>query len=111
MRPLLLAAALLAVIGACVNPNPVKVTFGADAQGLDGFLCKDKDNQMLLDRLRPAYGDAGVSGPDAGVARASLVTDFVTVSGLQSCRTSELIDWCKTHPCAPRSRRPWSTSS
>jgi hypothetical protein len=95
MKRVLPAAALL--IFACVDHRTVEVTFGDDGEGLDGFLCQDSNDVMLLDRLEP---DGGAS-VDGGLEPASLVTDFLRLGGVPSCRSSQLIEWCKTHTCAP----------
>lgn len=102
MRALVFAVGAVAFVGCLVEPHPVKLTFGSNSQGLDGFLCKDTQGKYTLDRLQPAYADGGTYGPDAGLAHASLVTDFVQVGNFQSCRTSELIENCKTpKKCSP----------
>lgn len=87
--------ATLAVAG-CTNQKEVKLTFGETGEGLDGFICKDSEGDAgvyLLDRLAIA---------DGGVLKACLVTDFVVLGGTpDGCRPSQLIKWCKDHPCAP----------
>lgn len=74
---------------ACVQSRSVGLTFGADGEGLDGFLCADDAGVRVLDRL----------GADAGTAPASLVVDFITLGGVPGCRASQLISWCSTHDC------------
>jgi hypothetical protein len=95
MKRVLPAAAL--VIFACVDHRTVSLTFGDQGEGLDGFLCKDSNNTFVLDRLEP---DSGTS-VDGGMEPASLVTDFIRLSGVPGCRASQLIEWCSTHTCAP----------
>jgi hypothetical protein len=83
--PLLLAAA-------CAQHRETTVTFGSTGEGLDGFLCRDSSNTMLLDRL----------GTDAGTASASVIVDIVGIeNGQPGCRTAQLIKWCSEHTCAP----------
>ncbi len=89
MRVLTLAAL---VLSGCVEPKLVKLTFGTNGEGLDGFVCKDESGNYLLDRL---------SAADGGIIKASLVTDFVKLGGLPGCRTGQLISWCGSHTCAP----------
>ena len=82
-------------VAACNVQKDVKVTFGETGEGLDGFMCKDDNKLLLLERLAPS---------DGGTYRttASLVTDFITLGGLpDGCRSSQLIKWCATHACAP----------
>jgi hypothetical protein len=87
--PLLLAAA-------CAQYREVTVTFGDTGEGLDGFLCRDTNSMLLLDRL----------GADAGTSPASLVTDIVGIeNGQPGCRTGQLIKWCSAHACGPMPRR------
>ena len=80
----------------CAQQKEVKLTFGDTGEGLDGFLCRDEGpdgGAMLLERL---------AAQDGGVIPASLVTDFVALSGVpDGCRTGQLIKWCATHQCAP----------
>lgn len=94
MRRVLPAAALL--VFACVDHRSVGLTFGDDGEGLDGFLCKDSSNAYVLDRLEPDGGFV-----DGGLEPASLVTDFLRLGGVPSCRASQLVEWCSTHTCAP----------
>jgi hypothetical protein len=61
------AALLLALVAAaCVENRSVSLTFGTDGEGLDGFMCKDRTETLLLSRLPPS-------------GQASLVVDFVTL--------------------------------
>jgi hypothetical protein len=83
--------ALLILLASCIQYREIGANFGEAGEGLDGFLCKDPAGKMLLDRL----------GPDAGLAPASLVTDFIDMQGLPGCRTGQLIRWCGTHSCKP----------
>jgi hypothetical protein len=96
----------LLLLAACVIPESVHVTFGDNGEGLDGFLCKDKTGMQVLDRMEASAGvDGGVLGADGGVdapggvGHAALITDFLTLSGVPGCRTSQLIDWCSSHDC------------
>ncbi|MDP1825561.1 MAG: hypothetical protein Q8L48_20040 [Archangium sp.] len=82
-----LVAALL-LLCSCVETRSVSLTFGDEGEGLDGFLCKDSAQNLLLSRL-PADG------------RASLVIDFVRLGGVPGCRTGQLVKWCATHDCVP----------
>ncbi len=82
-------ACLLWVLAGCVETRSVAVTFGAEGEGLDGFLCKDRSTDAgvpLLERL-PTDG------------RASLVVDFIRLGGVPGCRTGQLVKWCATHRC------------
>ena len=85
MRWLSLAALVLL---SCVPTRTVTVSFGESGEGLDGFLCKDDTGKALLSRL-----------PDDGAA--SLVFDFIALSGVPGCRTGQLLQWCKDRHCAP----------
>lgn len=80
---------LLALLAGCAPTNVVQLTFGENGEGLDGFMCKDQNNQSLLKRL-------------PGDGAASLVFDFIELNGVPGCRTGQLIEWCKTHNCIPR---------
>lgn len=100
MRSIAAAAAVLFVAASCEPVNTLKVTFGDESEGLDGFLCKDTGGQYILERVRPTYEDGGTYGPDAGVAPASFVTDFIVTNGVQDCRTSQLIKECKKKDCS-----------
>lgn len=84
------AAGLLLVLcgAACVPTRTVTVSFGESGEGLDGFLCKDDSGSYLLSRLPPD-------------GAASLVFDFVSLSGVPGCRTGQLLQWCKDRHCAP----------
>jgi hypothetical protein len=82
------AALLLAVCAAaCVENRSVSLTFGTDGEGLDGFMCKDPAETLLLSRLPPS-------------GQASLVVDFVTLGGVPGCRTGQLVKWCASHDCS-----------
>lgn len=89
-RALLLLAAF--ALSACTQTRSVSMTFGADGEGLDGFLCKDPSGKFLLDRLQQ---------PDGGTSPTSLVVDFVRLGGVPGCRTGQLMKWCSTHDCVP----------
>lgn len=82
-RALLLAVSL----AGCVETRTVALTFGPEAEGLDGFMCRDATGQQLIGR--------------APAGRASLVLDFVALGGVPGCRTGQMISWCKEHTCAP----------
>lgn len=84
-RPLLLAIAL--TLSACVETRSVALTFGADGEGLDGFMCKDTSGTLLLSRV-PSDG------------QASIVIDFVKLGGVPGCRTGQLVKWCTSHDCS-----------
>jgi hypothetical protein len=86
------AVAFGLVLGACVETRTVSVTFGAEGEGLDGFLCSDAAKQPLLKRLVE---------PDGGVGPTSLVVDFVRLGGVPGCRTGQLVKWCAAHDCRP----------
>jgi hypothetical protein len=77
---------------ACVQYREVGVDFGKNADGLAGFLCRDTDGGMMLDRL----------GGDGGLQTASLVTEIVGIeNGQPGCRTGQLLEWCDEHECKP----------
>lgn len=80
---------LLGLLAGCAPTRTVELTFGENGEGLDGFMCKDSSDALLLDRLPP--GGAG-----------SLVFDFIELQGVPGCRTGQLIEWCKTRNCIPR---------
>lgn len=85
------------LLAACVQYREVSVNFGKTGKGLDGFLCKELDGGMLLDR----------EGADGGLQPASIVTDIVGIeNGQPGCRTGQLIEWCSEpgRTCAPMSR-------
>jgi hypothetical protein len=82
-------AILFAVLAACAPTRTVSLTFGEDGEGLDGFMCKDSNDALLLSRI-PTNG------------AASLVFDFIELQGVPGCRTGQLIEWCKTRNCIPR---------
>ncbi len=81
-----LALALLA--GGCDEVRQVRMSFGEEGEGLDGFLCReDESNAYLLERAQPRAG------------AASLVVDFIELEGAPGCRSGQLIRWCATHDC------------
>ncbi|MGV3625501.1 MAG: hypothetical protein ACO1OB_32115 [Archangium sp.] len=85
MRSLTLCALLMS----CAPTNTVQLTFGEAGEGLDGFMCKDKDDRLLLERV-----------PEDRMA--SLVFDFIDLKGVPGCRTGQLVEWCRTRNCVPR---------
>jgi hypothetical protein len=85
MKRALLCLALAALTG-CAPVRSVALTFGSEGEGLDGFMCKDNANTMLLSRLPPSR-------------KASLVIDFIRLGGVPGCRTGQLMKWCTTHEC------------
>lgn len=95
MRPFILCALLVS----CAPTNTVQLTFGTNGEGLDGFMCRDQNDRLLLERL-PENGEA------------SLVFDFIDLKGVPGCRTGQLVEWCKTRNCVPRPEgrtcAPWS---
>jgi hypothetical protein len=81
-------ALLLLLLSSCVETRSVALTFGSEGEGLDGFMCKDSSDTLLLSRLPPD-------------GAASLVVDFVRLGGVPGCRTGQLVKWCSTHECVP----------
>ena len=82
---------LLAVLlCACPEVRHVSVTFGAEGEGLDGFMCKDAAGKLLLERLNDAGG---------GAKPACLVYDFLDLGGVPGCRSGQLVQWCAVHAC------------
>ncbi|MFZ5442865.1 MAG: hypothetical protein ACOZQL_22860 [Myxococcota bacterium] len=84
----LLTLLCVASLAGCVQTRTVAVSFGANGEGLDGFLCEDTSGQRLISRAPPG-------------GMVSLVVDFVTLGGVPGCRTGQLMEWCKTHDCRP----------
>lgn len=81
-----MALALL-LAGCSEEVRQVRMSFGEEGEGLDGFLCReDEGNAFLLERA---------SSPGA----ASLVVDFIELEGAPGCRSGQLIQWCATHDC------------
>lgn len=78
------ALPLVLLVAACTY-REVSITFGKTGEGLSGFICREPDGGMLLDRL----------GADGGTQTASLVTDIVDIdNGQPGCRTGQLLEWC-----------------
>ncbi|MCK8502308.1 MULTISPECIES: hypothetical protein [Myxococcus] len=75
----------------CNEVRQVRLTFGAEGEGLDGFLCREDDGAYLLSRALPAGG---------GDVPSSLVIDFIRLGGLPGCRSGQLVSWCAEHDCA-----------
>ncbi len=93
-------AFLLLSLAACPQYRTADLNFGTEGEGLDGFLCKNKDDSYVLDRL----------GTTSGVASASIVADLVGLeNGQPGCRTGQLIKWCARgdggHDCRPLPKR------
>ncbi|MCA3012643.1 MAG: hypothetical protein INH41_09625 [Myxococcaceae bacterium] len=86
------AAWLVVALAACTVQRQVSLTFGAEGEGLDGFMCRDPQGQLLLDRARDG---------DGGVQAAALVFDFVRLGGVPGCRTGQLVKWCASRECRP----------
>jgi hypothetical protein len=92
LKRLMLGGALaLALLTACNEVRQVRLTFGEEGEGLDGFLCREVDGSYLLSRAVP---------PSGGEVPSSLVIDFVRLGGLPGCRSGQLIRWCADHDCA-----------
>ncbi|WIG98003.1 hypothetical protein [Myxococcus sp. SDU36] len=81
----------LVLLTGCNDVRQVRLTFGAEGEGLDGFLCREDDGDYVLSRAVPAGG---------GAVPASLVIDFVRLGGLPGCRSGQLVSWCADHDCA-----------
>lgn len=81
----------LALLTGCNEVRQVRLTFGAEGEGLDGFLCREDDGTYLLSRAAPAGGEP---------VPTSLVIDFVRLGGLPGCRSGQLVSWCADHDCA-----------
>lgn len=80
--------ALALLVGGCDEVRQVKMSFGEEGEGLDGFLCReDASDAYLLERSRPQDG------------ASSLVVDFIELEGAPGCRSGQLIQWCATHDC------------
>lgn len=80
---------LLLLLASCAPTRTVQLTFGESGEGLDGFMCRDQNDALLLKR---AHEDGA----------ASLVFDFIELKGVPGCRTGQLVSWCRTHECKPR---------
>jgi len=91
LRRLVLGALALALLAGCHEVRQVRLTFGEEGEGLDGFLCREDDGSYLL---------TGAVPPGGGPVPASLVIDFVRLGGLPGCRSGQLIRWCTDHDCA-----------
>ncbi len=95
------ALLLLLSLAACPQYRTADLNFGETGEGLDGFLCKDKDGMSyMLDRL----------GTSPGFASVSIVADLVSLeNGQPGCRTGQLIKWCAPtdggHDCRPLQKR------
>jgi hypothetical protein len=81
----------LALLASCDEVRQVRLTFGEEGEGLDGFLCREPDGSYLLSHAVP---------PSGGAVPSSLVIDFVRLGGLPGCRSGQLIHWCADHDCA-----------
>lgn len=88
--PLTLTLASL-VVASCTESRRVGVTFGAEGEGLDGFMCRDKAGSELLDRL---------VDPSGAVRPANLVVDLIRLGGVPGCRSGQLVKWCAVHECS-----------
>ena len=82
-------ALLALLLAGCVPTRTVSLTFGSEGEGLDGFMCRDANDELLLSRLPPSR-------------EGSLVFDFIELHGVPGCRTGQLIEWCKSRDCIPR---------
>ncbi|MBN1204082.1 MAG: hypothetical protein JXB05_04050 [Myxococcaceae bacterium] len=82
---------VLALLTGCNEVRQVRLTFGEEGEGLDGFLCREDDGAYLLSRAVPSGG---------GPVPSSLVIDFVRLGGLPGCRSGQLIQWCADHDCS-----------
>ncbi|WP_224367317.1 hypothetical protein [Hyalangium versicolor] len=92
MREFILEGLLaLMLLTGCNEVRQVRLTFGEEGEGLDGFLCREDDGTYLLSRAVPAGG---------GTVPSSLVIDFVRLGGLPGCRSGQLIRWCADHDCS-----------
>lgn len=92
MKGLVLEGLLaLMLLTGCNEVRQVRLTFGAEGEGLDGFLCREDDGAYLLSRAVPAGG---------GAVPSSLVIDFVRLGGVPGCRSGQLIRWCADHDCS-----------
>jgi hypothetical protein len=80
----------LMLLTGCDEVRQVRLTFGDEGEGLDGFLCREDDGAYLLSGAVPAGG---------GQVPSSLVIDFVRLGGLPGCRSGQIIRWCADHPC------------
>lgn len=94
---LLLTLALLVSVfvpGCEERTNRIRLGFGEDGEGLDGFLCTDATGAPLLAR---ALDPGGTLQP------IQLVVDFVDLGGegAPGCRGSQIIRWCTQHECRP----------
>jgi hypothetical protein len=87
----MMGALALALLGSCNEVRQVRLTFGEEGEGLDGFLCRVEDGDYLLSKAVP---------PSGGPVPSSLVIDFVRLGGLPGCRSGQLIRWCADHDCA-----------
>lgn len=81
----------LVLLTGCNEVRQVRLTFGEEGEGLDGFLCRQDDGAYLLSRAVPAGG---------GPVPSSLVIDFIRLEGLPGCRSGQLIRWCADHDCS-----------
>jgi hypothetical protein len=91
LKRLFMGALALALLGSCNEVRQVRLTFGEEGEGLDGFLCREDDGDYLL---------TGAVPPEGGPVPSSLVIDFVRLGGLPGCRSGQLIRWCADHDCA-----------
>lgn len=91
MKRLILGVLALALLAGCNEVRQVRLSFGEEGEGLDGFLCRENDGSYLLSRAAP---------PSGGQVPSSLVIDFVRLGGLPGCRSGQLIRWCADHDCA-----------
>lgn len=82
-------ALVFMLLAGCAPTRTVSLTFGESGEGLDGFMCRDHDDRLLMSRL-------------PGDGAASLVFDFIELKGVPGCRTGQLVEWCKTRDCIPR---------
>ncbi|HVE85386.1 MAG TPA: hypothetical protein VND93_21180 [Myxococcales bacterium] len=91
-------ASVAAVLGlslllvTCVEVRQVRITFGDQGEGLDGFMCRDTTGTPILSRLEDGAGQ---------MQPAALVLDFIRLGGLPGCRSGQVMSWCSDHPCAP----------
>jgi hypothetical protein len=75
------AATAVALLSACTESRRIEITYGTELPS--GFQCTGTDGELLGER---AIED--------GIARASLVVDFVRLGGVPGCHPAELSQWC-----------------
>lgn len=93
-RRVAVTVAFLAALASCdAERHQVDVVLGAGPDGLHGFTCREDDTD------RPLFLRVVESGT------ASMVFDFVDLGGVPGCRSTQLVDWCRTHECRTVERR------